>query len=376
MPPDICVLVPTVRDFRFFQRYVTNAKTFEFDLARIAVLFITEDEADKKGMENYANSLAVEALVYGETERECWFRENSLSEYSDLIPRRSHAETSFGLLWAWNEPSIRYVVMLDDDTAPVQTMDYFGTHIKNLEYSGPVTRVGSDKNWVNVLFQNFRRHRLYARGYPYSCMGEKPWLETAESRPVHVSQGLWTLCPDIDAARTLCIGSLEAHSAIETEAEDFPYCFTVAPDHFPTLSSMNLAVRRIVIPAFYQLPMDDNPYGIGRFDDTWSGLFLKKILDSIGADVITGYPLCQHQKALRNIFRDLLPESSGLELNEHLWKLLLQVEQLPREFFDAYQTVGQNMIDFSTSCTNSGFVKYMGMKMIKWVQCCRKIRAS
>jgi hypothetical protein len=377
MTSDLCVLAPTVRDSRFFETYVSNAKAFGFDLARITVLFITEDEADRKRMESYANSLGLQAFVYGAAERELWFRENSLAEYSDLIPRRSHAETSFGLLWAWNQPSVRYVVLLDDDTVPIQTLDYFGKHIKNLEYSGTVTRVSSDKNWVNVLFQNFERHRLYPRGYPYSCMGETVRLEERSwSRRVYVSQGLWTVAPDIDAVRALVTGSQKEPSAIETEEHDFPYSFTVAPGHFLTVSSMNLAVRRSVIPAFYQLPMDDNPYGIGRFDDIWSGVFLKRILDSVGGEIMTGHPLCQHHKAPRNIFRDLLLESSGLELNEHLWKLVLQVEDLPRDFFRAYEALAHRMIDSTSSYKNSGFLKYMGTRMLKWTECCRKIKVS
>jgi len=39
---------------------------------------------------------------------------------------------------------------------------------------------------------------------------------------------------------------------------------------------MNLAFRREVIPAFYQLPMDDNEWEVGRFDDIWSGVFLNE----------------------------------------------------------------------------------------------------
>jgi len=42
---------------------------------------------------------------------------------------------------------------------------------------------------------------------------------------------------------------------------------------------MNLAFRQEVVPAFYQFPMDDNRWDVGRFDDIWSGLTLKRACD-------------------------------------------------------------------------------------------------
>lgn len=72
---------------------------------------------------------------------------------------------------------------------------------------------------------------------------------------------------------------------------------------------MNLAFKREIIPAFYQLLMDYNPWRIGRFDDMWTGIFLKRGADALGKAFVTGYPLCQHNKAARSTFKDLNAEA-------------------------------------------------------------------
>jgi len=77
-------------------------------------------------------------------------------------------------------------------------------------------------------------------------------------------------------------GDLEGQAQTRTTADDFGSDFVAARDNYLTVCSMNLAFRREVIPAFYQLPMDDNEWEVGRFDDIWSGVFLKRACDVLG----------------------------------------------------------------------------------------------
>jgi hypothetical protein len=133
---------------------------------------------------------------------------------------------------------------------------------------------------------------------------------------------------------------------------------------------MNLAFRREVIPAFYQLPMDDNEWDVGRFDDIWSGVFLKRTCDVLGKRIYNGFPLCEHNKAPRSTFDDLNNEVPGLELNEHLWRLVADVG----EEADSYRAVFRAMAtelaagDFE-QLNNGAFLNYVGEQMHDWLDC-------
>ena len=316
---EICVVVPTVRNPDCVREYVRNAREHGFDTDRLEFVLVTEDFCETDGMRSMLDELGVDGRVFDGTAREKWYDENGVSEYSDVVPAASHAETTFGLLYIWRKGH-DYGVFIDDDTAPHDDVDYFGTHLRNLGYEGSIEEVSSDERWVNVLYQGY--DDLYPRGYPYAAMDEDVETDVAqvESGEVVASQGLWTNVPDLDAVRILMDGDLQGQAQTRTSAEDFGRDFVAARGNYLTVCSMNLAFRREVIPAFYQMPMDDNEWDVGRFDDIWSGVVLKRACDVLGKRVYNGAPLCEHNKAARSTFDDLANEVAGLELNEHFWK--------------------------------------------------------
>jgi len=69
--------------------------------------------------------------------------------------------------------------------------------MENLGFEGAIERVSSDKQWVNVLYQNADEHGLYPRGYPYSAMNETVETGTVEveSGEVVASQGCGRTSP-------------------------------------------------------------------------------------------------------------------------------------------------------------------------------------
>jgi len=319
--PDVCVVVPTIREWECVEEYVANAREHGFDTDRLEFVLVTEDFCDTDAMAEMLDDLGVAGHVFDGSAREDWYDDHGIEEYSHLVPAASHAQTSFGLLylWAHDHP---YCLFIDDDTLPHETVDFFGTHLRNLEYEGDVTEVASDEQWVNVLYQNYDEHGLYPRGYPYSAMDEERETSTTRVEDVVASQGLWTNVPDLDAVRILMDGDLQGQAQTRTTADDFGEDFVAARGNYLTVCSMNLAFRREVVPAFYQCPMDDNAWDVGRFDDIWSGLFLKRACDVLGKRIYNGDPLCEHNKAPRSTFGDLANEVPGLELNEHVWELV------------------------------------------------------
>lgn len=365
MGPDILLTMPTIREYAVLSDYFANAREHGFDLGRLFVLLVTEDFCDKQAMRSFLADEGVEGAVLGAKERTAWFADRDASRFETLIPRKSHAETSFGLLWLWHE-GFEYGVFLDDDTVPGPG-DFFGTHLANLEADGDMPRVSSDSGWVNVLHQAIDRHALHPRGYPYGAMFAEHSTATAPVARVVASQGLWTNVADLDAARILVGGDLEGQGSPRTLAEDFPESFVVERGHQTTVCSMNLAFRREVVPAFYQFPMDDNEWRVGRFDDIWSGFCLKHVADAKGVDVVHGHPLCAHNKAPRSTFKDLVAEANGLELNEHFTKHLPALSG-DESWSEAYRSMGAALAEGSfDGYVNGAFLNHCGERMLEWV---------
>jgi hypothetical protein len=97
MRSDICVIIPTIRTYDRMKSYFENARNHGFDLDRLFVLLVTEDDCDVSGMKQMLDTAGVDGAVYDETRREAWFDAHGLSQYIHLIPAKSHAQTSFGL---------------------------------------------------------------------------------------------------------------------------------------------------------------------------------------------------------------------------------------------------------------------------------------
>lgn len=375
MVRDICVIVPTIRNYEIIKAYVDNASEHGFDLTRLHFVLITEDFCDTERMQSLLNELEISGAVFDETARAEWFAAHGIEDYFELIPAASHAQTSFGLLYMWAN-SFNFGIFIDDDTRPHRAFDYFGTHLQNLQDENQIERVQSDTQWVNVLYQNADTHGLYPRGYPYSAMDE-----TIESDPTTVgdvvaSQGLWTNVPDLDAIRILMDGDLDGQAQTRLTRTDYTGRFVAAQDQYLTVCSMNLAFRREIIPAFYQLPMDDNPWGIGRFDDIWSGVILKRVCDHLDKTIINGYPLCEHNKAPRPTFDDLHTEAPGLELNEHLWTVVDETSISARSYADAYATIATELLSREFDYTNGAFFNHIGESMHDWLDCLDALQAD
>ncbi|WP_336359299.1 alpha-1 4-glucan-protein synthase [Haladaptatus sp. ZSTT2] len=370
MTTDICVIIPTIREYGCVRAYLDNAREHEFDTDRLHFLLVTEEFCDTDAMEAMLDDEGVSGDVFDGARREAWYDAHDISEYSHIIPAASHAETSFGLLYMWANPQYDLGFFIDDDTLPHPDEDFFGRHLANLDYEGDIERVQSDTQWVNVLYQNAADHGLYPRGYPYAAMNETVETDTTEISNVVASQGLWTNVPDLDAVRILMDGDLEGQAQTRTGAADFTNDFVAARDNYLTVCSMNLAFRREVIPAFYQLPMDDNEWNVGRFDDIWSGVFLKRACDIMGTEIYNGSPLCEHNKAPRSTFDDLNNEVPALELNEHVWELVDEIGDDADSYAEAFEAMANALADGEfDQWNNGGFLNFVGEYMHDWLAC-------
>ncbi|SEH62250.1 Reversibly glycosylated polypeptide [Halopenitus malekzadehii] len=370
MTQDICVVVPTIREYECMRTYFENARDNGFDLSRLHVVLVTEDFCETDAMASMLEDEGVSGEVFDGTRRQEWYEENGIAEYGHLVPAASHAETSFGLLYMWAHDRFEYGFFIDDDTLPEPEDDFFGRHMENLAFEGEVESVSSSEDWVNVLHQNADEHGLYPRGYPYAAMDETVETSTETVDDVVASQGLWTNVPDLDAVRILMDGDLQGQAQTRTSRSDFTGDFVAAEGNYLTVCSMNLAFKREVIPAFYQLPMDDNEWDVGRFDDIWSGVFLKRACDVLGTTIYNGYPLCEHNKAPRSTFDDLTNEVAGLELNEHLYEIIDDVGGDADTYADVFAAMGRELAEGDYESYNNGaFFNHVGEHMCEWLDC-------
>jgi hypothetical protein len=369
MSQDICVIVPTIREYECMRAYFENARRHDFDLSRIHVVLVTEDFCDTDEMEAMLEEEGVSGEVFDGSRRQEWYEANDIAEYSHVVPAASHAETSFGLLYMWAYERFEYGFFIDDDTLPHEEDDFFGRHMENLAFEGEIESVNSDEQWVNVLYQNADEHGLYPRGYPYAAMDESVKTDTAVVDDVVASQGLWTNVPDLDAVRILMDGDLQGQAQTRTSRADFEGDFIAAEDNYLTVCSMNLSFKREVIPAFYQLPMDENAWDVGRFDDIWSGVFLKRACDVLDKDIYNGYPLCEHNKAPRSTFDDLTNEVAGLELNEHLWEIIDDVGEDADSYAEVFEAMAAELRDGDWEYNNGAFFNHVGEYMGDWLDC-------
>jgi hypothetical protein len=317
----------------------------------------------------------VSGEVFDGSRREEWYDEHGIAAFDHVVPAASHAETSFGLLYIWAN-DFDYGFFIDDDTLPHEDFDFFGRHMRNLDYDGVIEEVSSDENWVNVLYQNFEEHGLYPRGYPYAAMDETVETTTTRVSDVVASQGLWTNVPDLDAVRILMDGDLQGQAQTRTSTADYTNDFVAAEGDYLTVCSMNLAFEREIIPAFYQLPMDENKWDVGRFDDIWSGVFLKRACDVLDKTIYNGYPLCEHNKAPRSTFDDLNNEVPGLELNEHLWQIVDETGSDADSYAGVFEAVATELAegDFE-EYENGDFFNYVGEYMLDWLTALDELRS-
>jgi len=373
---DICVIVPTIREYECIREYVANAREHGFDTDRLFFVLVTEDFCETAEMAAMLDDLGVSGEVFDGTRREEWYEQEEIESYGHVVPAASHAETSFGLLYMWANPRFEYGLFIDDDTLPHDDWDYFGRHMANLAFEGEIESVASDEQWVNVLYQNAEEHGLYPRGYPYSAMDETVETDTVEVEggEVVASQGLWTNVPDLDAVRILMDGDLQGQAQTRTGYDDFGDDFVAARGNYLTVCSMNLAFRREVIPAFYQLPMDDNEWDVGRFDDIWSGVFLKRACDVLGKRIYNGEPLCEHNKAPRSTFDDLHNEVAGLELNEHVWELIDDAGAEAESYSEVYRAMADALVDADPDAYRNGeFLPFVGEHMHDWLDALKEL---
>ena len=364
----VCVIVPSIRKFQLWPKYARDFKLFDYDPD---ILIIDEEPSEVR--EANRELLGSNAEFFGEDERRSWFKQHKLTD--KVIPIRSHAETSFGLLVAY-EREYDVTCFLDDDTSPF-TPNWLGCHLSMLGYESQrkVTKtiLLSNTKWVPPLPD------YYTRGFPYSERAKPTRFKSEElAGEVVLNQGLWSKIPDKNAVDILVELGLDGRPP--PVWPDIRFNRIVDRGCYTTVCSMNLSFKTEIVPAFYQLPMertklgDGRISGVDRFDDIWSGVFLKKVLDKLGKSMSFGLPLCVHDKTPRDVFRDIQAEMDGVLINEQLWKVVDEIQlDESTDYYSCYAELASKLRKESSHFHIPYLIESMCRKMLWWTELVAKL---
>lgn len=354
-----------------------NIREFEEELSRYDCKVLVIDESNQ--VLRKANTKLISHLpfeYYGVQERKEWFTSRfglKYRNYLSVIPNKCHAETSFGFLVAYEEePDV--IIELDDDVFPVKEHNLVDIHTKNLFGDNGVT-VHSNGKWYNSMENLILKNSInvFPRGHPYDSETRKESLTINSCGGKCVlNMGLWLGFPDLDAIASIysqgTMLNVEGQRCRRNKV-------IVDKGTYFAICSMNTSFVPKIIPAFYQLYM--NYMGIDRFDDIWSGIFLKKVADHIGDNICLGKPLVYHKKRHRNPFDDLRKELEGIIINEWLWKIIDSFEIEGETYWDSYRSLLESLKNQITKIRERRHQKFMQTqvkKMKLWLEIIDKIK--
>ncbi len=202
------------------------------------------------------------------------------------------------------------VVTIDDDNF-VADEDYFAycdTLGSGVASPPPQTlpAYGRPGEWFNVcrFLATANNYQFVPRGYGMAARsllgdGAKPMEGTPLTLPVAVLAGLWLGDPDIDASTRL------AHP-VEVTGYRLDHNFFLAPGARSPFNSQNTMLARDVLPAFFLSPH------VGRYDDIFASLLVKRIADHLGWGVSFGRPLVRQRRHAHDLLRDFDLERFGM----------------------------------------------------------------
>lgn len=238
--------------------------------------------------------------------------EKDLGKSSWIIPSQTSACRSYGYYKAWQrKPDM--IITLDNDCYP-ETENYFVSgHSQMLSAKATL-------DWFPTT------DIVFTRGFPYLIRNKAD---------VVLNHGMWSNVPDLDAPTSLHRPTLRFKRAEKSQVipryNFFPMCM------------MNLAWRTDITPLLYA-GIFGPEYKFDQFDDIWSGVLAKKVVDHLGMGVRSGYPSVEHRKQ-SNVFTNLQKQAPGMLLNENFWKEVQAVKLTKQTVIDAYEELITNLPD-------------------------------
>jgi hypothetical protein len=264
---------------------------------------IAGDRKTPAGTEAYLDSLRSRTrsqIIYLDLPQQ----ERHFAKYSGIwnhIPLDSFARRNYADLLAYQR-GYSLIIRIDDDNLPTDD-DFIGGHsVAGQRLRMPT--IESETGWFNVCESLDEEHGVafYPRGYPYERRWEPAPVAVSErDNRIVVNAGLWLGDPDVDAITRLC----RSVNATRYREEAFGRHFALAPGTWCPINTQNTAFVRETIPAAFVSPHAE------RYDDIFSGYFLRAIIDHVGDAVSYGRPLLNQVRNYHDLWKDLRKETVG-----------------------------------------------------------------
>jgi hypothetical protein len=296
-------------------------------------VFVHEDSPRKTFDPETQPQLRLNHTAHDDIERE-------LGPKEWIIPRGTGACRSFPMYLAW-KAGCEYIVTLDHDCYP---------------------QPGEGERFLQRHLESFKRDRWFRtiagddpRGIPYERLGQLA---------VRLNHGLWSEVPDLDGPTSL-VRMREARPVVLRSGHE-----VVPPGMAFPLCAMNVCYHRSIVPVAYNLLMGLESVGLDRFDDIWSGVVVKRILDYMGWYATTGEPFVRHMKK-SNCFTNLRKEALGIQIHEHLWEYILDTPLEPGlTVSGAFKALARRLHDFPDNFSAlpcpSGYFAGVADAMVAW----------
>lgn len=304
-------------------------------------------------------------------------RRRMLGRFEGCIPRKNGASRDLGFYFASIHADDGEVIVALDDDCEVES-DYF---LKAAESIGEqeIRSVKTGNRFYNPLdlYAFGSETRIFPRGFPYEERDRATDYEYDGNvtGKVVFNLGLWRGVFDINAKDKL---SIPQYSFSDTELR-YPQV-AVQEGALVSACSMNMIFSKELIPAIYQLPMNEETGDgeiVDRYGDIWGGYICKKLIDIKGDIFSVGEPLIMHHKTdttsviQKNIEQEKYSHTVNLAFCDLLDSACEDIT--PSDYLTMYENLTENLSGLADHYppSLSDYLKRTVGKMGSWTQALR-----
>ena len=246
---------------------------------------IVVDDTDEERIK--VNAPEVIVLHYSDKKR-------ILGELQYCIPKKNGVCRDLGLLIAYHiAKDNETIVCLDDDC---QVFENYQEKAENSLGTKELPELKTTQRFYNPLDLYDLDVEIFPRGFPYEERGKPKDYSYHNSikKNIVFNLGLWEGVFDINAVDKLYLKQF----SFDKVSLKYPQV-SVCAGPLLSLCSMNMIMKKEVIPAIYQLPMNEPAvpdWQIDRYGDIWGGYICKRLIDIKGDALSVGEPLIYHHK--------------------------------------------------------------------------------
>jgi hypothetical protein len=373
------LVITTINKPTIAQDFCDNFEKFGHTKDESAIIIIGDRKSPNEESQAIADGLKARGFdvqYYDIPSQEKWLQR--FPEFAAIIPYNTDNRRNIGYVMA-KEQGAGAIITVDDDNYPLPDVDFLGGHVAALGERKGVEIVKSANGWFNIcdMMTNDGGAKIFPRGFPYKSRKDYEKNEltyrTGDVR-VMLNEGLWTNDPDVDAV---------THLASDVRMIDLKEKKSLVLDlgTFSPINSQNTMFHIDLLPAYYFVLMGEKIDGLAldRYGDIWQGLFMKKVMDTLGVYAAFGTPLAAHRRNSHNYFKDLKMELNGIIYTETIAEFLEQSTLKGANASEAYADLTAQLAAFVANDPRFGddvkaFMEKIRRCQMVWLETLEKVR--